>query len=257
MLFTSGILKETWLMGCLGFAISALWQLQRPCLPTARRIWLLGQAILAIAGMGWVKHYLGLTFAAALLPFAGLWLTLLLGKSSRWLPWLGCALGSLTVVALSVYLMPLVLDNLSWYRADELAKFDGHPARIAASLPYLQPDLQTYLLYFPTVLRIIWLEPLPNTWSGGIDLVILSVENWAVLLLLLWGLSRIYWHDIASVVSRNPLLISLFLFGIIYGVLAGFASPAWGSLARYKCLTAPALLTAVWMAAFLSQKTKR
>jgi hypothetical protein len=241
LFWSSGILKESILMGALGFAASffLLW-VHRFKRPDFIRIVIFIMLLLVIFAL---KFY----YFAVLVPvlfsyFVSLYLCrLTLFKNLAWLhPFILIALFFVLIFSVSFihpHLNPSVfMESLMRNYEATLSVSDG---RNVFYFPELSPDFSSLLMQFPKAALIGLFRPLPGDISSVIGYSAM-MEN--VLVVLFFLLSAIYLFIRKPSKSNNLILTAVLMYVIVLAFLLPVASPNWGSLVRYKVGYMPFLL---------------
>jgi hypothetical protein len=241
LFWSSGILKESILMGALGFAVSffLLWvhRLERPVF---MRIVIFIILLLVIFAL---KFY----YFAVLVPvlfsyFVSLYLCrLTLFKKSAWLqPIIFIVLFFALIFSVSFvhpHLNPTVfMESLMRNYEATLSLSNG---RNVFYFPGLSPDFSSLLMQFPKAVLIGLFRPLPGDVSSVIGYSAM-MENVPVVLFFLLSLAYVF---IKKPSEANWLILTAaFIYVIVLAFLLPVASPNWGSLVRYKVGYMPFLL---------------
>ncbi len=246
--WSSGVLKETIAVGCLGLVLAGLLALtHRPAQKLSFPI---------LVGMGlslWLLWKLKFYYAGLLLPVCMAWVFSVFFYQRypttrlRTLRWI-----QLLAVAALLNLMPLAYQWLTGQSLLESLVLN-HDATVQASRPgtfvvfsQLQPTLASFLRHFPLALWSGCFAPLPWQASGGLAWAT-SLENSLLLLAFVVSVGLAFrkrpgFATTGDTISRALFRQSMWQYCLLLAVLLAFASPNFGALARYKAGFLPILV---------------
>ena len=241
LFWSSGIIKESVLMGALGFTVSffLLW-IYRFERPNGKTIFLFLICILSILILKF--YYFGTLVPTMISCFFAVRICRLpMLKNSIWLhPFIFVfifAFITLFVSALHPILNPSVfMEYLLINYENTLSLADG---RNVFYFPELNSSWLSLLSQFPKAVFIGLFRPLPGDVSSVIGYVSVF-EN--ILILLFFIITVVYLIIKKPLVSNIILLTAVCLYIIILSFLLPIASPNWGSLVRYKVGYLPFLI---------------
>ncbi|MFN8153999.1 MAG: hypothetical protein U0Y08_06885 [Bacteroidia bacterium] len=242
LLWTSGMIKETFLVFALG---NLLYQSEKKAPDNSPDFPFFMRILISVFLMLTVKVYVFFLFVPVIL------VALLADKISlnKWVLNGIVFSGYLALLALAA---PLITShNLPVLIADKQAEFynvaSTEQAKSLMQIDRIEPEWPGLLLAAPGAFFRSLLVPMP--WQAHNFLMWFSVaENLFIVLLILimvFAVKKEY------VVALSPSVIALFLFGCLIFVLSGWVTPIIGALVRYK---APGLPFVLFIFAALSQR---
>ncbi len=242
--WSSGVLKETIAVGCIGYLLSLL--LSYPL--KSRQIWHSAGCVASLWILWQIKFY----YLGTLLPVCAAWIAS--NAISRLLP--HSPLSSLRWIHLLLcagmfHLLPIAYELLTSqsFLASLIA---NHDATVRVSQPgsfvvfsSLQPTLLRFLQYFPLALWSGWFAPLP--WQAQNALALAAgLENLFLLVCFLACISAFLRKSVGFGLQKDTIFKTMFrqsmwLYCISLSVILAIASPNYGALVRYKVGFLPVL----------------
>jgi hypothetical protein len=233
LFWSSGVIKETFLMFALGLLIWLVFGMARGRLNGA----LLLIAIPLTTLLFFLKFYVLLSMVPALLAFG--WCRF--RPSRPWLKFVIVHLVFLVAGANSEKVIPGfdILDTLAWKQKDFIGLAVSVNSGSYVPTPYLEPTLASFVSAAPHALYTTFLGPLAAWRNGALGLVS-ALETLALLALLLLLLRhRRTWKDV-----DQAFLYYCISFCLLLALVIGWTTPVMGAVVRYRVPLLPFLLFA-------------
>jgi hypothetical protein len=256
----SGLLKDTLVIGALGFATYSIGRIFIDRRPGPLWIFLL---LLSLFVMFSVKKYVLLCF----LPTTLLWVYWgnLQQIRSRMVQILLVPLIIAVTIASGIFAVIKVGENDSRYAIDKIAKtaaitaydigfYSGRNAGSGYSLGELDGSFGSMLMLFPQAVNVSLFRP--YLWEVRNPLMLLSaIESFAFLIITSFMILR---HPLKFFSAlRNPTVIFCLVFSVTFAFAVGASTYNFGTLSRYRIPLAPYYLVAlVLIANDLNSKRK-
>jgi hypothetical protein len=236
--WSSGLLKESLLMGGVGYFMGAT-----VALSFAPKKNLLPLVLLLISSLlliWFVKYFIAAALGALVI------VGVLIAKtfSSAYLSRFGlpAKVGLIVGILVLVFWLTSTLNyNLQFNILPEVV-VDNYQTYLAMSLdkPHvefseLQPSYLSLLLYAPLAFLWILFRPFPWESTSTIHLIA-ATENLFLLLLTLWSLYSLYRQKYARF---DWFITSMWIFSLLLGVLLTYSMPNLGTLNRYRVVFLP------------------
>jgi hypothetical protein len=231
LLWTSGIIKEAFIVSLLGFLLYALQNLmdKKKILLSATTI------LLAVLCLFAIKIYILIAFLPALLAYT------ISCHNSTLHTFLKYALVGFAFVltgwAVRVFIPSYDPIEIIRIKQNDFQKISLQ-AKSRIYLPQLEANPASLLSATPVALHNVFLRPLLLNSSPFISLA--AVENWLILIFI--ALCLIFPKPLSEI-NWNPVLMCLFFTLLLY-LLVGWITPELGAIVRYKVPALPFFLIA-------------
>jgi hypothetical protein len=231
MLWSSGMLKESILLFCVGYIVYFL-QNEKSSIPS-----IIGFVFMLYV-MAYTRTFLAVVFSLAAISF-------ILSSTLR-SPWIkgGAFLGVYVIVFFIAMLLPKIDPVYDYFRV--IAKKQMYAQKEAAfmdagslvELPHISKDPRSLLSSVPLGFFYTLVQPSVFQASGNTFVLISGIENTVLILFILYLLFGVS----PPKGKRASMFWLLLTTSVIYFSFIGLLVPVLGNLVRYKALVMPLLL---------------
>jgi hypothetical protein len=228
--WSSGLLKDSIIVGIIGFITSLYIQFQFEKKYSWHDILLFG--LLILVGCELKYHYI-IVLLLSMLTYTGTMILSNMLKIQKELIRNILLLGILIVICTTTFV--LLPDNIAGYLTDIIYISYKNTLRLSTgpnyfTFPEFQPTINSYLKNSPSALITGLFRPF--VWEvHGVLALLTSLENFLIYILLLSAIiKRIKDHNFSIPTEA----LALWSYVLITAILMAFIAPAWGTLSRYK-----------------------